>query len=455
MAGLIADDWQADATIDTCAERPDGRWAATEVAIWVSRQNGKGGLIEIRVLAGLFLFGEKMIMWSAHEYKTAQEGFLRIKGLIQETPELDRLVNRYWQANGEQGIELTTGQRLRFLARSRGSGRGFSGDTNILDEAQYLTLPQVAAIYPTMSARKNPQILYYGTPPEDQTAFVYGIKADGERGKPRMVYLDFGAKIDLELPPAELQEIVSDKQLWYRHNPAMPIRITEEFVEDELSRLGPLKFAMERLGAWLPPLDEDEQWLVITQEQWKAIADPQDPENPENTGSKALDPVAYCVDVTPDRSSSAIGAAGWRSDDLAHIEVVDERPGTSWVVDRMVELEKHEPCVVVIDPTGPAKSLIPDLEKKGITVKQMTAADVSDAYGQFYDDCTDSKSIRHLSQPDLNRGVAGAETRDIGDGRKAWGRRSSAVSIAGLVAVTNALWGLKEAGAVISGDLMA
>jgi hypothetical protein len=34
--------------------REDGKWAAFEVGLDVSRQNGKGGILEARELAGLF-----------------------------------------------------------------------------------------------------------------------------------------------------------------------------------------------------------------------------------------------------------------------------------------------------------------------------------------------------------------------------------------------------------------
>ena len=38
-------------------ERADGNWSAFEVGVNVPRQNGKGGIIEARELAGLFLLG--------------------------------------------------------------------------------------------------------------------------------------------------------------------------------------------------------------------------------------------------------------------------------------------------------------------------------------------------------------------------------------------------------------
>src|SRR5690606_25094336 len=119
-AGLVLDPWQQYCLIHGLGERGDGKWAAFECAIVVSRQNGKGGIFEARCLAGLYLFGEQLILYSAHEFKTAQEMFLRIQNLIDNTDWLRRRVKRIRTSHGEEGIELLTGQRLRFVARSTG-----------------------------------------------------------------------------------------------------------------------------------------------------------------------------------------------------------------------------------------------------------------------------------------------------------------------------------------------
>src|SRR5262249_3753140 len=93
-AGLVADPWQRDVLDGALGEDEHGVWTAPEVGVWISRQNGKGTLIEIRVLAGLFLFCDELIVWSAHEYKTVHRGFLRICALVKRTPHLDQRVKR-------------------------------------------------------------------------------------------------------------------------------------------------------------------------------------------------------------------------------------------------------------------------------------------------------------------------------------------------------------------------
>ena len=164
-AGLILDEWQCFALDVALSERADGKWAAFEVGMIVPRQNGKGSILEARELAGLFLFGERLILHSAHEFKTAAEAFLRVKALVDNTDDLRRKVKQIRTSHGDEGIELLDGARLRFVARSRGSGRGFSGDCVILDEAFNLGAEAMGALLPTLSAKPNPQIWYTSSAP--------------------------------------------------------------------------------------------------------------------------------------------------------------------------------------------------------------------------------------------------------------------------------------------------
>lgn len=442
-AGLVLDPWQEFVLTHGLGEQADGRWAAFKVSVWVPRQNGKGAIIEARELAGLFLFRERLILHSAHEYKTAAEAYIRIKELIQSTPDLDRRVNKYWQANGEQGIELTRaagGGRLRFIARSRGSGRGFSGDLNILDEAQELTGQQMAALLPTMSARPNPQIWFFGTPPEDPGAWAYGLRADGEAGVPRMAHFDWGADLDLT-SPEDLRRAREDIDLWYACNPALGRRISEEFVRDEAgpSGLGD-RFAIERLGVWPPRVADGPKVLDIN--VWNGLCDP---------GSQIDGDVAFAVDMTPSRDRACIAVYGVRADGVGHVEVIDQREGTDWVVGRLAQLsERWQPVAVGLDIKGPAVTLLTELEKAGLhrpddparpargDLAIPTAQDVAAACGQFADAVAQS-TIRHTGQDVLATAIRGAKTRPLGDAW-AWARRVSSADISPLVAVTLARW---------------
>jgi len=194
-AGLVLDDWQRHVLDVALGERADGKWSAFEVGLIVGRQNGKGAILEARELAGLFLFGEQLILHSAHEFKTAAEAFRRVLALIRNTPELEKRVRQVRTSHGDEGIELRSGARLRFVARSTGSGRGFSGDVVILDEAYNLPSQAMGALLPTMSARPNPQMWYTSSAGTEDSEVLARLKERGAKGSSRLAYFEWSARM--------------------------------------------------------------------------------------------------------------------------------------------------------------------------------------------------------------------------------------------------------------------
>jgi hypothetical protein len=448
-AGLVMDPWQADILIPALGERPDGRWSAFEVACLVSRQNGKGALLEARVLAGLLLYGERLIMWTAHELKTAMEAFRRVESLFENCDDLRRRVKKVSHANGDEGIELRSGHRLRFVARSKGSGRGFSGDLVILDEAYALTPEQVEALMPTMSARPNPQIWYTSSPPLDAAtgAQLFSVRKRGLDSGAGLAYFDFGAEGNL----GDLSSVgLDDPNVWAATNPAFGIRVSEEFIGRERAAMSDEGFARERLGIW--PLMSSDGWQVIKLAAWAALADPL---------SSAVDPLVFAADVTPDRGHASIGMAGLRADGRMHVEVIDNQPGTAWVVPRVLELVgKWKPCAVVVDAAGPAGSLIAPLGAAGVEVLTPSAREAAQACGQFYDavvkapDAENFVPLAHRDNAVLNAALGGAQTRPLGDAW-AWARKGPSVDISPLVAVTLAAWGHSVKGHIVDEQVEA
>ncbi|MFB7219348.1 terminase [Streptomyces sp. NPDC056227] len=452
-AGLMLDEWQQHAMHVGLGERPDGSWSAFEVAVNVARQNGKGGIIEARELAGLFLLGEKLILHSAHEFKTSIEAFRRVVALVTNTDSLRKRVKAIRRTTGEEAIELLTGQRLRFLARSGGSGRGFTGNTNIFDEDMILGDDAMGALMPTMAAVKNPQVWYLGSAgigsPSQQLARLRRRALTAmERGEPdpSLAYMEWSIDPHLkECPPGctDHDDPLSPLSV-AKANPALGYRLTLEHTERERLTMSEEIFARERLGVGDYPSDGEDTWRVIDEDVWRALAD--------GTSSMA-DPVAFALDTTPERSHTAICAAG-ANGDAKHVEVIDHRPGTGWVPERMAELVvKWNPCALVIDEGGPAGSLVPAVRKAlrdaGLTEDEVDALlvipktrQVAAAAGQFFDGVAE-QTIVHLDQAPLATALAGADKRPIGDGW-GWARRGVSVDISPLVGCTLAAWGHAE-----------
>jgi phage terminase large subunit-like protein len=460
--------WQREMCRDMLGRRADGKWSSYETGLFVARQNGKGVVIEARELYSLFILRTRRIIHSAHLFDTSREAFERLMEIIDGSDWLTKRVDKVNKAHGKEGITLTRalgGGQLKYKARTLHGARGFSGEDIVLDEAYALVAGHMSAISPILATLPNPSIGYFSSPPDDKTgpmpedSFLPSVRKRGVAGDPRMTYWEFS--------PDEGED-PEDREVWYRTNPSLGYLIQEEYLADQLrifNGAGKLaNFRTEHLGAW--PADADQQWQVIGETEWADALDEH---------SAAVDPVAFAVDVTPDRQWCSIAIAGRRADGLLHVELVDHRAGTGWVVERVKTLVgRWRPCAVVIDAAGPAGSLIADLEAAGVEVVQPSAREAAQACGSFYDavsgvaehagEAVDERGrptvrcLRHRSDPSLTAAVAGATKRPLGSAW-AWDRMAASVDISPLVAVTLAAWAhatRAHLGAtVLSGSLMA
>ena len=147
------------------------------------------------------------------------------------------------------------------------SGRGLSGDCVILDEAFALTAPMMGALLPTLSARPNPQVWYTSSAPQAASEVLHGIRRRGRSGDgDRLFYAEWGLDEGADL---------ADRDNWYETNPALGIRIAEDFVAGEFEAMAsmPEEFARERLGIADEPASGGKSG-PIDLEQWRSLLDP-------------------------------------------------------------------------------------------------------------------------------------------------------------------------------------
>ena len=431
-AGLELDPWQADVLRCSLAQRPDGKWAAFEVGVMVSRQNGKGTILEARELAALFVVEEQLTIHSAHQFDTSLEAFRRLLFLIEDNPDFDRQIKRVSRSHGEEGVELKSGRRVRFRTRTKGGGRGFAADCLILDEAMMLPEFGYGALLPTLSARPNPQVFVTGSAVDQEThrdGVVFArMRERGMSGEdPRLAYFEWS--VDKDHPDELDDEMLADVGAWAQANPALGLRISEEGTASELRALDGRTFAVERLGVGDWP-DTAGSLHVINMTKWAKLTDP----DSQLTGQPS-----FALDVAPDRSTSAIGVAGGRADSLCHVEVAKQQAGTGWVVAELKRMVgEHRGRLVVVDGASPAASLVKTLEDAGVAVKVTSAPEMAAACGLFFDGVEQAR-FRHLGEPVLRQALKAAAKRPLGDAW-AWSRKNSKADISPLVAATLAFW---------------
>jgi phage terminase large subunit-like protein len=428
--GLAPDPWQAQVLEDWLARSGrGGKFASLTCGLTVPRQNGKNAILEMRELFGIVQLGEKFLH-TAHEVKTARKAFLRLASFFENTrkwPELAELVKDIRRTNGQEAIVLTNGGSVEFVSRSKGSGRGFTVDVLVCDEAQELSDDALEALMPTTSAAPlgNPQWIFTGTPPgPTANGEVWArTRDDALSGKSsRLAWHEWSCT-----GSADLDDPLSAAAA----NPALGGRLQWDVVAGERARFSDEGFARERLGMW----DSAGSQRVISTDSWKVLA----AANLKDDGGE----VAIAIDVSPDRSTATIASAAWTVDDIPYVDVIESRRGEAdWGVAKFVELvERHNVRAVVIDAASNANTLIDPLRQFGVTVTVTNARQMSVACGMFYDAVMEHK-VRHLDQPLLNLALAAARKRPIGDGGWGWSRKNSESDITPVTASTLALWGL-------------
>jgi phage terminase large subunit-like protein len=464
--GGALDKWQRLALDVAFALDPDRVLLCFEIAIIVSRQNGKGEVLLALELAWLFLFGEKLIIHSAHLFETSREHFLKMAMLIQSNPDMDRQVAKMREGRGAEEIILKSGARLKFMTRKGGASRGFTGSKLVCDEAMYLDATMMSAGVPTMATRPEAQIVYAGSAGFKHSTQLAAVRRRGHQARRGREYGD---------PALALLEWAADKAVYDEHgnliggddpadprthakvNPALGVRISHAYVRREARALGgfdSVEFGTERLGIGDWP-EDDERWEVIDKPTWQAAADRESVLDP--AGVRVL-----AVDADPMRGVTTLGVTGVRADGRRHIEVIARHRGSLWVVEKLLGTGVHDvygeldlwerlgkPTVVILK-NGPAAELIGRLragrprggKERKVTVESPTEQEYAAACADLVEGVRVGDLV-HIDQASMNAAVGAAAKRENTEGGWRWAREVTADQ-APIVAGTLGVWKLAK-----------
>lgn len=415
-------------------ERSDGSWAATTIADFGPRQGtGKNDKIAARELAGLILFGDRLQIHTAHEFPTANESFLRLVSVFENYDDLRKKVARIRYANGEQGIELLSGQRLKYRARTGGSGRGFAkADLIVYDEAQHLSREHVAASGPAKLANPNSQTWYAGSGGLSTSAVAWNLRRQAIlKTGGRMAYTEMTAEV-IEVIAGKIKTTApdpSDIEAWYRSMPGLGQWVTEEgmwALHDELAEL----FSRECLCVWEPEPTEQKD-AKLPAEAWERTAQ----------AVKPVDPVQMAYDVDIDgRSASISVASGTLADPV--VEVIRHQSGVGWLGPELVDLVKKWKITTVVgcNGAGPAGAQVGAVQLAlqnahlKVEVKLFNQQQYQAACGGFYTDVIEGRLKRPPDGP-LTLAGEDATERPLVESW-VWDRRQATVPISPLVSAT-------------------
>lgn len=419
--------------------REEPCWAANEYGVVVSRQNGKGTIIELKSLADLFLWGVREVIYTSHHYRTMTDMFERMEqlvmNLVKNDPDAKKMLGNVMRGNGTQGIYMRDGRKMVFMARSKSSVRGMSPDVLILDEAMMkLGVEEVRAARPAVSARPNYQILNFGSAGNAEAVYFGAVRnyilPIYERGEkfgdenPDTGWSEYSEELHTNYcePNCTKHRDPADPMTWIDTNPSLGNgRLRIETIKGEYEKIGRMDmdaFALDRLSDPKHWPREGGGWAVIPKDAWDIAGD-----HDLHMGDKFI----LSVDTAPDEEWTCLTACGATEEDgeLAMVEItadaesdeMDYRPGVLWAFERIVKIyQASKFAFVAIDPSTPAGVLIPKLEAKHIPVKEITGRAYNLSCGEFLRAVHPKKGekarIVHSSQAPMTTAAANAEKKD-------------------------------------------
>lgn len=477
------DDWQEWYLTEMLGVKPSRRWAATTSCIIVPRQNGKGTILEVRELAGIFLLGEAEVTHTAHLFSTARKHFLRCLQIIDTNPDLAKWTKKPNMTHGQEAIivqrpkapttifgpngtmvQESREKLLQFLSRNGKQGRGFTSNCLVYDESMFLRSEDVGASRPALRAVANHQIIIAGSAGNKDSmeeAKFFNRIMDDER---TLVGAYWGGVVlhnakcprDRNLGRPTNDFVVNctehddrdDPKVWARSNPAMGIRVEQDSFEGEILDLDMTEFNREILNVGEWPLKEA-PWRVVDRELWGSLVTP-------NAGTVA--PVTLGIEVDEDGKAAAIGAA-WYSGEGRKRQLVVSNPkgcvlsGTDGLVEQLAKIvgfikKNFGPVMAIVVPKdGPAAGVGDEIEKTyRDKVVRATSQDQATAFAFFTQQVTE-QGIWHRSEseaPDLYKALGSADTRTVGDAGKTLQRRDAAKPVSPASSVILASWILNK-----------
>ena len=257
-------DWQKVVIIGMLGLDEEDQFVSTDDGVNVARQNGKGVILQAIEGFAAFELGYDVVMHTAHEFATSLDHQMRLESFVQNAPHLHSRVkdHGYRHAAGREAIILKSGCRIVFKARTKGGGRGFSGDLLVWDEAMIIPDAVVGAQKPMIRASRAPhghKTIYAGSAVDKQVQ-EYGatftrLRRRGLSEDPRVSYFEWSAPFD---DPADMTvDLLGDMALARAANPSMEDGlISEETVRDELLGMPVRQAAVELYGIGdYPPID--------------------------------------------------------------------------------------------------------------------------------------------------------------------------------------------------------
>ena len=424
--GINLMEWQRFVCIHGHKVRADGRWAHSELGLIMARQQGKSTLMMLRILTGMFVWGEGLQLASAHRLTTSLETFRQIVGLIETHPKLEKEVKKIRWQHGAEEIELF-GNRRFVVKAANNAARGLSKPETIhLDELrEYKDEDAWSSMRYSMMAAKNPQVWIYSSAGDQHSVILNKLReralVSATTNDP-IGWFEWSAEPDapILLPSGEM-----NWSAFAQANPSLGITIHPDNLKAVIND-PPDIVRTEVLAQWVDTINsaiDAQKWAMC---QIDAI--PLDPEQPTWLG----------LDLSPDRKFGALVAAQRLSGERFYIQLLHTWSNDYSLNDLAVAndiapyVRKYNTQTVAYSKRT-SQAVASRLASAGIQTTDMDGGIYAESCDRWLG-AINSHRLQHSGQEELTQQTLSAAKLPFGDGSWIIGRRASRVAVCASVA---------------------
>jgi hypothetical protein len=424
--GINLMEWQRYVCIHGHKVREDGRWAHSELGLIMARQQGKSTLMMLRILTGMFVWGEGLQLASAHRLTTSLETFRQIVGLIETNPRLEKEVKKIRWQHGAEEIELF-GNRRFVVKAANNAARGLSKPETIhLDELrEYKDEDAWSSMRYSMMAAKNPQVWIYSSAGDQHSVILNKLReralASATTNDP-IGWFEWSAEPDapILLPSGEI-----NWDAFAQANPSLGITIHPDNLKAVIND-PPDIVRTEVLAQWVDTINS-----AIDAQKWALCQTdpiPLDPDAPTWLG----------LDLSPDRKFGALTATQKLSGErfnlvLLHTWSNDYSLNDLAVANDIAPYVRKYNTQTVAYSKRTAQAVASRLVPAGIPITDMDGAIYAESCDRWLG-AINSHRLQHGGQDELTQQTLSAAKLPFGDGSWVIGRRASRVAVCAAVA---------------------
>ena len=383
--------WQQYIARDFLSIDDSGQWIRKTSGIIISRQNGKTFLVAMRIIAGLFLWGEKSVIGMSSVRDQAEDTFRLVceivdrNDFLREQVRLNRGQVGYF-GNGAYYLPLKNGGKYEVVASNRSGSRGKTADLLFIDELREIMPEGWSAAKPVTIARPNAQTFVTSNAGDMFSTVLNELRNRAlSYPSPSLGWYEYSAPENSKL---------NDKKAWQQANPSLGWTITEAGLTEALTTSSPEKFRTEHLCQWVG--SQVSPWPLGA---WEACID----------GKLQMAPGAHTIfgfDVAKSRRSASLVAGQILPDGRIGVGILQE-----WKADNAIDeltmardikawADKYFPAALCFDRYSTA-SIAARLSVSGLKTVDISGQEFYQSCGELLDAIV-SKRVVHAGQKSLD-----------------------------------------------------